>query len=129
MIEQTEMVVTKWQMNTSEKAVDIKNVTNHTTLEVMRKRNAIKKGIACRLTCRFVLEDVPVLDYVTDHSYVIDFDDVIDKTELANMIRNSFAQFNEKFEFRKLGTVLHDHQLTPMDESEMDLEPILPLLI
>ncbi|MBK8494809.1 MAG: hypothetical protein IPL50_07150 [Chitinophagaceae bacterium] len=43
MIEQTEMVVTKWQMNPSEKAVDIKNVTNHTTLEVMRKRNASRK--------------------------------------------------------------------------------------
>ncbi|MBK6635195.1 MAG: hypothetical protein IPG38_13610 [Chitinophagaceae bacterium] len=129
MIEQTEMVVTKWQMNPSEKAVDIKNVTNHTTLEVMRKRNAIKKGIACRLTCRFMLADVPVLDYSAEHSYVIDLDEVIDRTELANMIRNSFAQFNEKFEFRKLGTLLHDEGLVPLDENNLDLDSILPLLV
>ncbi len=129
MIEQTEMMVTKWHMHTSALEEDLKNLTNHTTLEVMKKRNAIKKGIACRLTCRFVCGNIPILEYTAEHSYVIDFDEVINRTELVNMIRNSFAQFNEKFEFRKLGTVLHDQQLTPMDESVMNLEPILPLLI
>lgn len=129
MIEQTEMMVTKWQMHGSENTVDIKMVTNHTTLEVMRKRNAIKKGIACRLTCVFVQGNVPLLEYVAEHSYVIDFAEVIGKNELLNMIRNSFTQFNEKFEFRKLGTVLQQEQLTPIDETVIDLDPILPLLL
>jgi hypothetical protein len=129
MIEQTEMLVTKWNMHPSEMEVDVKNLTNHTTLEVMKKRNAIKKGIACRLTCRFVCGNIPVLEYAAEHSYVIDFDEVINKTELVNMIRNSFAQFNEKFEFRKLGTVLYGHSLVPIDENALDLDEILPLMV
>lgn len=129
MIEQTEMMVTKWQMHASGNEVDVKNVTNHTTLEVMKKRNAIKKGIACRLTARFVYGNIPVLEYAAEHSYVIDFDEVINKTELVNMIRNSFAHFNEKFEFRKLGTILHDQSLVPIDENALDLDTILPLLV
>lgn len=129
MIEQTEMMVTKWQMHVSEIEVDVKNITNHTTLQVMKKRNAIKKGIACRLTARFAYGNIPVLEFAAEHSYVIDFDEVITQTELANMIRNSFMQFNEKFEFRKLGTILHDQNLVPIDENALDLDTILPLLV
>lgn len=129
MIEQTELIISKWQMHASPNEVDIKNLTNTTTLEVMRKRTATKKGIACRLTCKFVDGKEPLLDYVAEHSYVIDLDEVIDKNELMNMIRNSFTQFEEKFELRKLGTVLHDQRLTPIDETAIDIDPILPLLI
>jgi hypothetical protein len=44
------------------------------------------------------------------------------------MIRNSYAKFKEKFDLRKLGTVLHDKSLTLLDESNIDLDAILPLL-
>ena len=71
----------------------------------------------------------PVLDYTAEHSYVIDLEDTIDKNELLKMLRNSFTNFNEKFEFRKLGTVLHDKKLTPLDETNINLDAIIPLLI
>jgi len=67
--------------------------------------------------------------YVAEHSYVIDFEDAIDKAELTRMFKNSFAQFNEKFEIRKLGTVLQNCSLSPLEESKIDYNAILPLLI
>jgi len=45
------------------------------------------------------------------------------------MIRNSFSKFNEKFELRKLGTLLQNKTLTAVDKSKIDLDAILPLLI
>ena len=107
MIEQTEMIVTAWNFHLS-------NISNNLP--------------ACRLSCRFVHEEEPVLDYVAEHSYVIDFDEVIDKTELLKMLRNSFAGFEEKFEFRKLGTILQNENLRPLDETVIDLDSIIPLL-
>lgn len=126
MIEQTAMMVTTWHFHTS--AID-ENVSNFTTLDVMKKRAPTKKGIACRLSCRFVSGNEPVLDYVAEHSYVIDLNDNIDKNELMKMIRNSFSIFTEKFDFRKLGTILQHEHLSPLNENYINLDPIIPLLV
>lgn len=69
-----------------------------------------------------------ILDYAGENSYVIDFDEVIDKRELQKMIRNSFTQFSEKFELRRIGTVLEHRSVMPLDESLIDFDAILPLL-
>lgn len=122
------MIVTKWEFNLSNISNNLQQFTNTTTLYLMQKRNALKKGIACRLSCRFVHDEEPILDYVAEHSYVIDFDEVIDNNELLKMLRNSFAVFEEKFDLRKLGTILQNEYLRPMDETVIDLESILPLL-
>ncbi len=129
MIEQTEMIVTKWYFHLSNLSNNIGHLTNSTTIDVMQKRNAIKKGIACRLNCSFTNGKEPILDYTAEHSYVIDFDEIIDKPELLKMFRNSFTNFEEKFELRKLGTVLQNEKLRPLDEAVIDLDTILPLLI
>ena len=102
MIEQTEMMVTTWHFYTTGKDVDIKNVSNFTTLDVMKKRAPTKKGLACRLSCRFMNGNDTVLDYIAEHSYVIDLEDKIDKNELRKMLMNSFSNFEEKFDFIKL---------------------------
>ncbi len=91
--------------------------------------DAVKKGIVCRLNCQFVNSKDPILDYTAEHSYVIDFDEIIDKNELLKMFRNSFSNFEEKFEFRKLGTILQNEKLRPLDETVIDLESVLPLLV
>ena len=130
MIEQTPLVITEWtyrppvgELGEGEKII------SHTYLDVMKKRATTKKGIACRFSCGFVAGDKSILVYVAEDSYVIDFEDVIDKKELLTMIRNSFSKFKEQFEFRKLGTVLQDKSLIPLDESKIELDAILPLLI
>jgi len=128
MIEQTEMIVTAWNFHLSNISNNLQELSNTTTMYTMQKRNAIKKGIACRLSCRFVHGEEPILDYVAEHSYVIDFDEVIDKNELLKMLKNSFANFEEKFNLRKLGTVLQNENLRPLDEKAIDLDSILPLL-
>lgn len=128
MIEQTELIVTKWNFYLSNISNNLQQLTNTTTMDIMQKRNTIKKGIACRLSCRFMHGEELILDYVAEHSYVIDFDEVIDKTELLKMLRNSFAGFEEKFEFRKLGTILQNENLRPLDETVIDLDSIIPLL-
>jgi hypothetical protein len=128
MIEQTELIVTKWHFHLDNINNTPAQFSNTTTMDVMRKRNAIRKGLACRLTCQFTNSEGPVLDYVAEHSYVIDFDEVIDSNELLKMFRNSFSNFEEKFDLRKLGTVLQYENLRPMDEALIDLDAILPLL-
>jgi hypothetical protein len=130
MIEQTELVVSKWlyhpPVNFIEEAGE--NLTSYITLDVMKKRTATKKGIACRFTCEFVFEKETILEYVGEDSYVIDLQDVIDKNELKVMIRNSYSKFKEKFDLRKLGTILLNKTLMPFDETKYDLDPILVLL-
>jgi len=128
MIEQTEMVVTQWYFHLDNVSNASGPFSNTTTLDVMRKRNSIKKGLACRLHCCFTNAQGSVLDYVAEHSYVIDFEDMIDKTELLKMLRNSFSNFEEKFDLRKLGTILQNENLRPIDESVIDTDAILPLL-
>jgi hypothetical protein len=122
------MMVTCWHFHLANISNNMKQLTNTTSIDVMQKRNALKKGLACRLNCRFMHGDKPVLDYSAEHSYVIDFENIIDKHELLKMFRNSFLIFEEKFELRKLGTVLHDEKLRPPDETFIDLDSVLPLL-
>jgi hypothetical protein len=129
MIEQTEMIVTDWHYHEPVAATPLEEIQNFITLDVMRKRNSEKKGIACRYTCRFVLEDETILNYVGEDSYVIDFEDFIDKNELLKMIRNSYFKFNEIFDFRKLGTALQNRSLRPLEENKINLDALIPLLI
>lgn len=130
MIEQTDLVVTEWNYTLPMIASETEQkITSFTTFDVMKKRVSTKKGIACRFSCRFEFGQETVLEYVGEDSYVIDLIDVIDKIELLRMIRNSFSKFNEKFDFRKLGTVLQHTSLSPLDESNIDLDAILPLLV
>lgn len=129
MIEQTELVVSKWLYNPSVNTiVDWDKLSSSVSLDVMKKRAATKKGIACRFSCEFVFENETILEYVAEDSYVIDLEDVIDKNELQTMIRNSYTKFKEKFDFRKLGTVLQNKSLIAFDEKMYDLDPVLLLL-
>ena len=130
MIEQTELLVSKWEynppLNTLEDTPD--KLTSYITLDVMKLRAASKKGIACRFTCEFVFENRTLLEYVATNTYVIDLPDLIDRNELQTMIRNTYGLFKDKFDIRKLGTALQDKTLLPFDESRYDLEPVLALL-
>jgi hypothetical protein len=94
----------------------------------MKKRTAEKKGLACRFTCQFVFEKQTLLEYVAGDTYVIDPGDVIHKNELCTMVANCYMKFKEKFDLRKLGTVLENKNLVAFDESRYDLDPILLLL-
>ncbi len=129
MIEQTEFIVTEWNYfppASFSEATD--KILSFTSLDVMKKRAPTKKGIACRFTCYFVIGQEKILDYMGEDSYVIDLTDVIDKHELLIMIRNSFSKFQDKFDLRKLGTILQDRTLAPLEESSINLDAILPLL-
>lgn len=129
MIEQTDLVVSKWNYHLPLNAiVQEEELTSNVSLHVMKKRAATKKGIACRFTVEFVFEQQMILEYTGEDSYVIDLADVIDKNELHIMIRNSYNKFKEKFDFRKLGTMLQNKTLIPFDEKMYDLDPILLLL-
>src|SRR6188508_1032801 len=130
MIEQTELVITKWQYHPPVNSIedDPEKLFSSISFDVMKKRASTKKGIACRFTVRFAFENKTILEYVGEDSYVIDLQDIIDKSELQRMIRNSYSKFNEKFEFKKLATVLSNKSLLPFDETKYDLNPVLLLL-
>ena len=129
MIEQTELIVSKWEYHPPQNSIgDGENLTSTISFEVMKKRRADKKGIACRFSCEFIFEGQTILKYVGADSYVIDLRDIIDLAELRTMAQNSYTKFKEKFDFRKLGTVLQDKTLAGFDEKMYDLEPILALL-
>ncbi|MBK5272367.1 MAG: hypothetical protein JJE22_15275 [Bacteroidia bacterium] len=129
MIEQTELVVTEWHYHPPANFIDTgKNISNDISLDVMKKRAADKKGIACRFSCRFIIENETILEYAAEDSYVIDLADIIDKHEILIMIRNSYSKFKEKFDLRKFGTVLQNKSLRVLDETQIDLDAILPLL-
>lgn len=130
MIEQTELIVTKWDYRQPSISIEEEpeKLLSFFSFDVMRKRATTKKGIACRFSIRFVYENETILEYVGEDSYVIDLRDIIDKNELQRMIRNSYSKFNQKFEFKKLATVLRDKSLLPFDETEYDLDPVLHLL-
>ena len=130
MIEQTELIVTEWHYYPPTKVIDEQEfIEELTILDVQKKRASTKKGIAFRFSCRFTFENKLILNYVGEDSYVIDFDEVIDEHELLIMIRNSFAKFKDKFDFRKLSTVLQNRSLRPLDESMVDIKAMLPLLV
>jgi hypothetical protein len=129
MIEQTALVVSKWKYAVpANQVADAAAFTSETELDVMRKRTATKKGIACRFTSRFYFKDASILEYVGEDSYVIDLADEIDGKELQTMISNSFSKFKDQFDFRKLGTVLQNISLPAFDEKKYDLSPVLLLL-
>jgi hypothetical protein len=128
MIEQTELIVTEWHYYPPGNTEINDKITSSISLDVMKKRNSIKKGIACRFSCRFMNENEIILNYVGEDSYVIDLADVIDKNELLRMIRNSYSKFKEKFDLRKLSTVLQDRSLNALDETKIELDAILLLL-
>jgi hypothetical protein len=130
MIEQTGLVVIEWHYHQPVNNIDaMEKILEATTLDVMRKRASTKKGIACRFSCRFVYDNETILDYVTEDSYVIDLADTIDKNELLTMLRNSYSKFKATFDLRKLGTVLQDKSLRALDETKIDLDAIVPLLV
>ncbi len=128
MIEQTELVVSAWNYNPPAIPIAPEQLTSSVTLDVMKKRTAEKKGIACRFTCNFVFEGVTVLQYVAGDTYVIDLEENIDMKELHTMINNCYTKFKETFDIRKLGTVLQHKALLPFNEKQHDLEPVLALL-
>lgn len=129
MIEQTELVVTKWEYQEPINEIeDPEKLTSYITLDVMRKRTATKKGIACRFTCEYIFELQTVLEYMAEDSYVIDLADEVDREELQTMIKNTYSKFKEKFDFKKLGTVLQNTSLAPFNEKTYDLEPVLLLI-
>lgn len=129
MIEQTELVVSEWiyipPINFSEGEGSI---TSQSTLDVMKKTAPTKKGVAFRFSCKFLYGNDPILLYVGEDSYVIDLIDQVDSAEVLRMLRNSYSKFNEKFELRKIGTVLQDKYLPPFDESRVNINVIVPLL-
>ena len=130
MIEQTEMMVTNWDYHPPTKPITKESrMASSTGLDVMRKRASTKKGITCRFTSHFKIDGELVLECVGENSYVIDFEDHIDKNELLKMIRNAFSNFKEKFDFRKLGTVLADTTMSPLNEADIDIDTILPMLV
>ena len=130
MIEQTELIVSKWNYQPPVNSIDDTEelLTSYITFDVMKKTAPTKKGIACRFTCEFIFEKQAILEYVGEDSYVIDLDDVIDRNELHSMIRNSYSKFKEKFDLRKLGTVLQDKTLVTIDETKYELDAVLKLL-
>ena len=129
MIEQTELIVTEWHYRPPVNSMETgEKISNFISLDIMKKRAGTKKGIACRFSCLFVIENETILEYVAENSYVIDMVDIIDKNELLKMIRNSYSQFKEKFDLRKSGTMLQNKSLKALDETEIDLDAILPLL-
>lgn len=129
MIEQTDLIVTEWiYMPPNALSDPDGKITSHISLEVMKKTAATKKGIACRFSCKFFNGSDTILLYVGEDSYVIDLDDKIDKNEILKMLRNSYSKFTEKFEFRKLGTILQDKKLKSLDEANINIDAIVPLL-
>ena len=129
MIEQTELVVTKWQYQPPLNAIeDEEKLTCYITLDVMKKRTATKKGFACRFTCEYIFEQQTVLEYMAEDSYVIDLADEVDREEMQTMIKNTYSKFKEKFDFKKLGTLLQNISLIPFNEKTYDLEPVLLLI-
>ena len=130
MIEQTELVVNKWAYEPPLNSIKMPRLLYPVFLhlDVMKKRTATKKGIACRFTCEFVFEKKTLLEYVAGDTYVIDLADVIDKKELQTMVRNTYSKFKDTFDLRKLGTVLQDKTLVAFNEEMYDLDPVLELL-
>ena len=128
MIEQTDLVVDEWIYIPPPTLDSIDKLTSDLTLEVMKKMAPSKKGLACRFTCRFANGKDQILLYIAQDSYVIDLEDKIDASEIRRMIGNSYSKFKEKYEFRKLGTVLHNTPLHAFDVNILDTSEILTLL-
>ena len=128
MIEQTDLVVTKWEYHPPATQNGEEEISQITSFDVMKKRAADKKGLACRFSCCFKTDTQALLVYIGEDSYVIDLEDKINDKELLKMIRNSYSKFKDTFDLRKLGTILENRTLSVLDEAGIDLDAILPLL-
>ncbi len=129
MIEQTDLNVSEWTYNAPVNFSDSgETIVSTLSLDVMKKRASTKKGIACRFTSSFNHGDDTILVYVAEDSYVVDLDDIVDRNEVLKMVRNSYSKFKETFDFRKLSTILRNKSLTPLDETKIDIDSIVPLL-
>ena len=130
MIEQTDLVITKWVYK--EPAAPFENseeeLKSFITLDIEKKRNSQKKGIACKFSTAFKFGEEMILECEGEDSYVLDFADRVDEKEILNMIRNSYTKFKEKFDFRNMGTILRDVSLLPLDESRIDLHSVEHML-
>ncbi len=130
MIEQTAFEITTWDYKAFSRPVEeTESILNEVSLDVMKKRNSQKKGIAVRFTSHFTFENEKILEFSGEHSYVIDFEDVIDENELIKMIRNSYQMFKEKFDFKKLSTTLQNRSLQSLNENDINMDGILPMLM
>src|SRR6476661_8867912 len=130
MIEQTALVVDEWIYREPASALVPGDQTMaDLTLEVMRKSAPGKKGLACRFTYRMENEAGIILLYVARDSYVIDLGDKVDKAEILKMIRNTYSKFREKYDLRKIGTILQNEPLKAFDETSLDIDPIYQLLL
>ena len=76
-----------------------------------------------------MLGEESILIYIAEDSYVIDLEDIIDKSELTTMLRNSFNKFKERFDLQKLGTVLQNHSISPIDERKINFDVLLSILV
>jgi len=128
MIEQTALLVDEWIYlpPAASAADDIFN--SEITFQVQRKRAPTKKGLACRFSCLFVKDKETILSYIAQDSYVIDLEDKIDANEVWTMIKNSYSKYKEKYEFKRLGTVLQNTPLAEFDETKLDIGEILTFL-
>ena len=66
MIEQTELIVTKWLYHPPLNPIADKpeKLSSYVSFDVMKKSAATKKGIACRFKVRFEFENASILEYV-----------------------------------------------------------------
>ena len=128
MIEQTELVINEWTYIPPNATDALEEINSELSLEVMRKSASSKKGLACKFTCQYFIGVKTLLIYVAQDSYVIDLEDKIDAAEVHRMIRNAYSKFKEKFDLRKLGTVLQRASMHPFDETKMDISEILHFL-
>jgi hypothetical protein len=126
MIEQTELVVDEWIYIPPLSSVD--KISSKLELDVMRKSAPNKKGLAFRFTCRFMSGNETILLYIGQDSYVIDLEDKVDRNEVLRMIRNSYTKFQEKYDIRKLGTVLHNTPLNLLNEAGIQVDAIVDLI-
>jgi len=129
MIEQTPLQVIEWIYLTPG-TIDEKDdvIANNTSLAVMKKRKGDKKGIACRFTSVFTVNQKIYLNYIAEDSYVIDLADKVDRQEVTRMITNSYGKFEAEFNKRKFTTAFINYTLYPFDINNVDLDAILPLL-
>lgn len=129
MIEQTPIEVTIWTYIPPPNGVLLEEQLNsHIEMQVMKKRNEAKKGLAIRFICKFKTGQDPLLEYIAGDSYLMDFDDQVDRSELMTMVHNSYQKFCTAFDLRKGTTVLGNKSLLPFNDHDYDWEPVLDLL-
>ena len=128
MIEQTDLVVNEWIYLPPSTSDSDENISASLTFQVQKKNATSKKGLACRFSCLFVKGNETILSYIGQDSYVIDLEDRIDANEVWKMIKNSYTKYKEKYEFKRLGTVLQNTPLAPFDETMYDIGEIISFL-